>query len=163
MKCLRQRSPRVYQLSPSKYPIDVRGKRFEAIRLTLTNGRRRMDFSKRQEALAEAGKIERALLSHGTERLNDIGQFVSNGELTVLANALAIHGKTLADAGRFYLDPLSTENEKRQSRPISELSCATCGGGRPCWPRFFFLARPLKPDRHSRKFRGIWSAPCATF
>jgi integrase len=121
MKCLRQRYPRVYEIAPAKYQIDVRGKRFEAIRLTLTNGRKRLDFSNRQEALDEAGKIEQALLSHGTERLNDIAQFVSNGELTVLADALTIHGKTLADAGRFYLDHLNTEKEKRQSRPVSEL------------------------------------------
>ena len=76
-------------------------------------------FANRQKALDESGNRERALISHGTENLNIISRFVSNGELTVLADALAAHGKTLTDAGRFYLEHLNTEQENRRSRPVT--------------------------------------------
>lgn len=120
-KVLRDKLPRVYELEAGRYQVDLRGKRLEPLRLALTDGKKRLNFTNKAEALAKAAELESVLLTHGKERLNDLSQFVSNGEVTKYAQALAIHGKTLVDASKFYLDHLERLEEINRSRPISEL------------------------------------------
>jgi len=122
MKTLRSKIPRVYELEKGRYQLDLRGKRLEPIRLAVTNGQQRMNFTNRAKALAKAAELESILLTHGGGTLSDFGQLVSsNGELTKYVEVLAIHGKTLSDAAEFYLAHLTRQDEIRRSRPISAI------------------------------------------
>jgi phosphotransferase system IIB component len=61
--------------------------------LAVTNGKKRLNLTNKQEALSKTAEFEATLLAHGGQKLNDLAQLVSNGDLTNLAATLAVHGK----------------------------------------------------------------------
>jgi hypothetical protein len=90
---IRSKMPRRNDLGQGRSQIDLRGQRLAPIRLTMTNGKRRLNFTDRADALAEAPEIKGILLTHGSDRLNDVAQFVSNGDLNRYAGLVV--GATL--------------------------------------------------------------------
>ena len=84
-------------------------------------GKPRYSRKEKNQALALAKEIGDAVKKSGFDAVNNISNQLTNQRLNQWNDALGQHGKTIDDAGKFYLGHLEAEKAKENSLLISEL------------------------------------------
>lgn len=84
-------------------------------------GQQKFSFKEKNHALERAKEIGDAVKKHGFDALNNISGQLTNQRLNQLSDTLSQHGKTIDDAGKFYIAHLEAEKAKENSLLISEL------------------------------------------
>ena len=84
-------------------------------------GQKKFSFKEKSQALKRANEIGEAAKKHGFDALNNISNHLADRRLTQLNDDLGLHGKTIDDAAKFYLDHLATAQTKENSPLISKL------------------------------------------
>lgn len=116
--------PKVNKLKGTgRWRLDLRDTRYDVVRDLLANGRQRLNFTSEEAARTKAREIERTLRNHGIAKLQSVQEFIKGeGNLKEYAEALAVYGKTIADACQHYLGWLREDQEKRESKLFADVA-----------------------------------------
>lgn len=102
------------------YRLDLRRKIFDAIRQTVSNGKKTLEFPTRAAADRKADEIENLLVQYGTKKLRILEQVMRMDPLD-LQSRLTPFGKTIQDAVDFYANYLKEQAEIRSSQTLGIL------------------------------------------
>jgi integrase len=112
--------PNVIRIGGSVYRLDLRGKRFERILQTVSNGKKSLEFPSRAAANRKADEIEKLLEEYGQKKLETLESVMRVDPLELQAK-LEPFGKTVQDAVDFYSKHLQEQREKEASQTLAHL------------------------------------------
>lgn len=102
------------------YRLDLRSKRFAALRQTVANGKKTLEFAKRVDAEARADEIEKLLTEFGTRKLETLEAVMRIDPLAIQAR-LEPYGTTLTEAVDFYVAHLEAEKRIAASQTFGKV------------------------------------------
>lgn len=112
---------KILKLTDGTFQLDLRHRDYDVIRQSILCGRKRWNLPTRKEAEAKAKELDGLLKEYGVKKLIGYNSILGDNRLPAISLELEKYGKSLTDAGLFYLDHLRNQQTVDTSPLISEL------------------------------------------